>query len=168
MQIRVATGADAAEIARVHVASWQVAYRGLMPDSILDNLDVKQRTVRWREILAESRGITFIADADSSIIGFSNLIPSRDPGADSKTVGEIAAIYVHPDHLRTGIGRSLLQHTVSETTRRSLSAITLWVLQTNSSAIGFYRAMGFVADGALKTDMLKGFPLHEARFRRDL
>jgi GNAT superfamily N-acetyltransferase len=165
MQIRVATGADAAEIARVHVASWQVAYRGLMPDSILDNFDVKQRTVRWQEILAESRGTTFVAEADSHIIGFSNLVPSRDPEVNSKAVGELAAIYVHPDHWRTGVGRALLQHTISEATRRSLSAITLWVLQTNSSAISFYRALGFLADGALKTDMLKGFPLHEARFR---
>jgi hypothetical protein len=34
--MREAQPQDAAEVARVHVRSWQVAYRGLFPDDYLD------------------------------------------------------------------------------------------------------------------------------------
>jgi hypothetical protein len=38
MFLRRAEPADAMEVARVHVRSWQVAYRGLLPDAYLDGL----------------------------------------------------------------------------------------------------------------------------------
>jgi hypothetical protein len=37
--VRRATLDDAPAIARVHVAAWQRAYRGQMPDAVLDGLD---------------------------------------------------------------------------------------------------------------------------------
>jgi hypothetical protein len=47
--IRPATAEDAAGIAAVHVRSWQVAYRGQLPDALLDSLSVDQRTRWWGE-----------------------------------------------------------------------------------------------------------------------
>jgi hypothetical protein len=38
MRIRLARPEDAGPIAEVHVAAWQAAYGGLMPDSYLDQL----------------------------------------------------------------------------------------------------------------------------------
>lgn len=34
-------------VARVHVRSWQVAYRGLIPDGYLDRLCPEDRAVRY-------------------------------------------------------------------------------------------------------------------------
>jgi GNAT superfamily N-acetyltransferase len=166
MQVRVATAADAAEIAGVHVASWQAAYRGQMPDSILDNLDVRRRIVRWQEILAQPNGVTSVAVDEARLIGFSNLIPSRDTDADSKAVAELAAIYVHPDLWHKGIGRELCHRALQEAENRGFAEVTLWVLKTNLPAIKFYQAMNFVPDGATKTDKLNDFDLHELRLRR--
>ena len=165
MRIRVATAADAAEIARVQVAAWQVAYRGLIPDAILDTLDPQQRASRWQEILTQPGGITFVVEAESRIVGFSNLVPSRDSQADPKAIAEIAAIYVHPGHWREGIGRELCHRSLQEASKRGLSSVTLWVLNTNLSAIKFYEALGFVSDGETKTEKLNDFELHEVRFR---
>src|ERR1700759_342461 len=50
--IRAARAADAAQIALVHVRSWQSAYRGLMPQAYLDGLDPAQRVGRGELILA--------------------------------------------------------------------------------------------------------------------
>jgi len=41
--IRPATPEDARAIAEVHVASWRYAYRGLLPDDVLDRLSVEER-----------------------------------------------------------------------------------------------------------------------------
>jgi len=56
----------------VHVRSWQIAYRGHMPDEFLDSLDVEKRTNMWRELTQDSDKIIFVAeDSESNIEGFS-------------------------------------------------------------------------------------------------
>ena len=52
MEVRWATADDAAAIAAVHIASWRAAYRGLLPDAVLDSLSLEARTDHWREWLA--------------------------------------------------------------------------------------------------------------------
>ena len=39
--IRLATLEDARKIAEIQVASWQVAYRGILPDEFLDQMNVE-------------------------------------------------------------------------------------------------------------------------------
>ncbi|WP_274857053.1 hypothetical protein [Bacillus methanolicus] len=43
MIIRKAVGDDAAQIARVHVKSWQETYKGLIDQNYLDNLKIEKR-----------------------------------------------------------------------------------------------------------------------------
>lgn len=52
VEVRRAVPEDARAIAAVHVGAWQVAYRGLMADELLDGLSVAQREEVWREALA--------------------------------------------------------------------------------------------------------------------
>jgi len=47
MLLRPAQPADAAAVARVHVRSWQVAYRGLLPDEYLDGLQPEDRAPHY-------------------------------------------------------------------------------------------------------------------------
>ena len=44
MSLRVATAADVAAVARIHVESWKVAYRGIMPDDVIARTDIAYRT----------------------------------------------------------------------------------------------------------------------------
>jgi len=148
--------------------TWQAAYRGQIPDAILDSLDVSQRTTRWQEILSQSKGVTFVSEIDSEIVGFSSLIPSRDRDTATKSTAEIAAIYVRPDYWRRGVGKALCKRAVEEARQRQFISLTLWVLKTNLPSIEFYQQMGFVPDGATKTDQLKDFALHEIRFALNL
>jgi len=55
MPIRAARFEDAQQIAEVHVASWQVAYRGILSDSLLDSLSVEAWTEQWQERLSRRR-----------------------------------------------------------------------------------------------------------------
>ncbi len=47
MPVRIATSSDAPKIAHIHVETWRAAYRGQIPDAVLDGLDVERRTVFW-------------------------------------------------------------------------------------------------------------------------
>src|SRR5579859_5150265 len=96
-RIRAAHPGDAGSIARIHVESWQWAYRGLLPDSLLDGLvaTLERRTEIQERRLIE-RGLeqrTWVTELDRAIVGFADTGPSRDPDATPRTA-EIYAIYL--------------------------------------------------------------------------
>ena len=100
--VRPARAGDEPDIARVHVASWQHAYRGHMPADYLAALDVGQRTEAWRQRLPaarRSRGDLLVAESGPDIVGFAHYGPSRDQDADPARTGEIGAIYLRPESI---------------------------------------------------------------------
>jgi GNAT superfamily N-acetyltransferase len=164
--IRPATITDARRIAEVHVETWRAAYRGQIPDSVLDALNIQSREAFWTGRLAEPASKILAAVNRGAIIGFCDLIPTRDKDVDGRGTGEIAAIYVQARFWRKGTGRALVNHALAEARRCGYEAVTLWVLATNDSAKKFYTAMGFRPDGAAKTEkMTGGTELQEVRFR---
>ena len=165
MQIRQATISDVQTVARIHVASWQAAYRGQIPDAVLDSLDVEKRAAFWHTHLTTQPPGIFVAELNREVVGFCDLIPSRDKDSDPKSVAEIAAIYVHPNHWRQGAGRTLC-HRALETARcKNFTVVTLWVLASNIAARSFYGKMGFHLDGATKSEPIANHELNEVRFR---
>lgn len=165
-QVRKAKVEDASRIASVHVRSWQVAYRGHMPDEFLDGLDVEKRTNMWRELTQDPDKLIFVAeDCERNIQGFSALGPSRDIDADPSTA-EVSAIYVHPEKWGKGIGRALLSASIDQVRKREFDRVTLWVLEANPRARSFYESFGFIHDGAIKDDdHWKSFAVREVRYR---
>jgi ribosomal protein S18 acetylase RimI-like enzyme len=93
--------------------------------------------------------------------------------ADAPRVGEILAIYVHPAHQRTGLGRALLDAAITELTRRGMTEVRLWVLAENGPAQRFYERHGFAPDGARDTYLVRrpdgtAVDLPEVRYARRL
>ena len=163
MIVRPATIADVRAIAAVHVEAWRLAYRGQIPDKVLDRMDLGIRLQLWRERLP--KGSVFVADQDGLVIGFSDLLACRDKDQDPKVVAELVSIYVHPQRWRTGAGRALCERVLVEAKQQGYSALTLWVLATNKQAIGFYERMGFQPDGRTKREEISpGIHLAELRF----
>jgi ribosomal protein S18 acetylase RimI-like enzyme len=144
--VRLATEGDARAIAEVQVASWQAAYRGLMPDARLDAFTVEARAPVWARILEKRESRTTVCVRDH-VVAFCSTGESRDtPGQ-----GEIWALYAHPEVWGTGAGRELIEEAKRELSA-SYSHTTLWVLAGNTRAIRFYEAAGFELDGFEKVD----------------
>jgi GNAT superfamily N-acetyltransferase len=169
VNIRIATAGDAAAIAAVHVDSWRGAYRGLLPDAVLDGLDVQRRTAGWTRLLEqpEPRSVVLVAENSSGrVTGFVHLVPTRDDGGDS--TGEITSIYARPSGWGTGTGRGLMAAAVDAARAAGFTALTLWVLRDNDRARRFYEAAGWRPDGSTKDDVVAGAPVTEVRYRRAL
>ena len=157
---------DAYALAEIHVLAWQVGYRGLLPDSLLDSLAAADRLPRWRERLAETTSRVLVAELDGQAAGWLVIGPQRDEDLDSQRVGEIYAVYVHPDFWRGGLGAALIARARAELAAQGHTEATLWVLRANHRAIRFYEAQGFWADGASKLEHNRdGVAFDEVRYR---
>src|SRR4051812_34770384 len=111
VQIRSATVDDAAGLASVHIRSWQVAHRGIVPQERLDRMDLAARTANTRGILADPRTaaeVRVVTDGTGTIVGFVNFGPLREDDLLHPTEGEIRAIYADPGHWGAGVGRLLM------------------------------------------------------------
>ena len=170
IEIRAAEVSDAGAIAAVHVASWQVAYRDLLPEDVLIGLSVAGREQMWSAILGESspRSSVYVAARRGAVLGFASIGVSRDGDAGGD-VGELSAIYLQPGHWRQGIGSRLHTAAVAGLCGLGFSAATLWVLEGNDRAQRFYEQAGWVEDGQCKVDSGPGgVELRERRMHRAL
>ena len=164
MQVRVATSADADEIARVQESTWQAAYRHVFPVGELDRGGFI-KPERWRDRINRppTGWTTFVAVHDGVVTGFASVGPSRD----ERGLGELYAIYVDPEQWSTGTGRALIER-AEETLRGVYAEATLWVLEDNPRARAFYERAGWSTDGERKTEERWGVHAPEIRYRKRL
>jgi GNAT superfamily N-acetyltransferase len=169
MEIRRALADDALGVATVHVRSWQSAYKGLMPDLYLDELDVERRRVGWERNIADAdwpRAGTLVAtEANGHVIGFAHIGPAREGDGDPTVVGELAAIYLLPGVWGSGVGRRLMSAAVNVLREAGFAEAILWVLEGNERAQRFYEIGGWRLDGAAKDVVIADIPMAEVRYR---
>lgn len=165
--LRRAAPGDEDAVARVHVRSWQTAYRGLLPSDYLDRL----APVEWaaRYTFAEAGpGLphTTVAVGEDGICGFTTTGWCRDP--DKEGVGELYAIYVHPDWWGRGVGRLLIGDVRCRLVEQRFSEAVLWVLVGNELAERFYRTDGWEPDGHRRLLDVHNITVDEIRYARSL
>lgn len=167
MAVREATTDDADAIARVHVATWQHAYRGHLPDATLDALDVETRRAMWTRILStpDHPAHVAVAEEDGAVVGFAAAGPWRD---GDEPAGELMALYVAPSAQGRGHGAALLAAAEADLAVRGYDTAVLWVLATNAPTIGFYTAHGWRDDGADHVEALHGVDVRDRRYRKEL
>src|SRR5215218_1600352 len=163
--VRAAEPADAIEVARVHVRSWQRAYRGLLPDDHLDGLRAEDRAARYT--FGQSREdspATLVALEGGAIQGFATVGSAREEA--DRHLGELLGLYVDPSSWGRGIGRRLVAEARGRLTQRGFTEAILWVLAGNERAERFYRADGWIHDGAGREEEIWGVSAEEVRYRR--
>jgi GNAT superfamily N-acetyltransferase len=164
MVLRSAEPGEELAVAEVHVRSWQVAYRGLLPNAYLDGLRPEDRAARY--IFGKrtpDQPETVIALEDGSLRGFATLGHSRDP--DRQLGGELYALYVDPAFWGTGVGRGLMIDARGRLMRRGYVEAHLWVLVGNARAERFYQADGWSPDGSRRAREVHGVKVDELRYR---
>jgi len=163
--IRKARFKDAAGIARVHVATWQSAYKGLLPDLFLKSLSVEEKIVKWEDILSkpEVHGESLVAEIDRRIVGFCMVGKCRDEDMKGD-VGELWGIYVDKDFAGEGIGTDLHDQGMSILKDEGFNRATLWVLVSNEVARKWYESKGWRVEGKTKKDRRGDVELSEMRY----
>jgi GNAT superfamily N-acetyltransferase len=167
--VRPATPRDAKAIAEIHVATWQAAYKDVMPEDYISKMTVEKRQAYWREAIEFSEPQLLVATCDDQIVGFVGFDRSRDANTRS-TVGEIWAIYVSPAHWGQGAGLALWDGARDGLKDEGCTQVTIWVLLRNERALQFCEhAAGFKREmPSLKTVAFSDTKLEEIRLKRSV
>lgn len=149
-KIRMAKVHDAGTIALIHIRSWQKMYSEFIPETILKDLSLTERTQQWQDLLKQEVNVLLI-EIDHQAVGFASICPFCGVNAEP-LMGEISAIYLHPDYWRMGLGTKLCLTALSELTALGYKKVGLWVLEANNQARRFYEALGFTATSSTKLE----------------
>ena len=149
--VRELREADAAALARLHVASWRQTYADQLPAEFFTPRFLELRQAMWTRICRDrpsgvkvavavaADGAVESAAAEGRIIGFAASGDSPDESSPRPT--ELNMLYVERASHGNGAGQALLDTVLPQ------RAAFLWVARDNPRAQAFYRRNGFQADG---------------------
>lgn len=137
--VRKATPADATDIARVHVLSWQNSYRDLIDADYLEQMRVGESEDKWLRRLSEANDVVLVAEIDGQLVGFVHARKQAKP--EDAYEAELCAIYVLKEFQRHGVGRLLFQEMMEKIKSDGFHSMNVWVLSKNQTARDFYAAM---------------------------
>jgi ribosomal protein S18 acetylase RimI-like enzyme len=161
---RLALTADAAAIARVHVASWRTTYPGLLPARYLDAMEVRDYEESWARTIQDPfrRSAVLVVEEDDQVVGFASCGRERD--GDPGYRGELYAIYLLRDAQGRGHGRALVEAAAAALAIRGMTSMVVWVLRDNGRARGFYERMGATYLRERPLDLGLGFSIPEVAY----
>lgn len=159
MEIRLLDPLDDLEaLSRIYEESWKYAYKNIVPQSYLDSIPPGN----WIPHLKDPAMSVLVLTDNGRFAGVSSFCPSRFD--DFKNYGEIVSIYLLPEYMGWGMGKALLDKTVSQLSASGFKDIVLWVLEDNSRARKFYEGAGFVFSGKFLDDDIGGKALREMAY----
>lgn len=145
MRVRAATLKDASAIGEVHAEAWRVGFADIFTSEWLREA-VQERRERWTRSLADcliGGSEVLVVETDERVLGFVHFGPREQGG----TVGEVFALYVHPNHWGTGAAQLLFQRASEQLVVQGFDEIVLWTLAKAGRARGFYDHSGWVPTG---------------------
>lgn len=150
------------------MAAWRRAYAGIMPQDVLDSLNISERTAMWRRTFeSRGKGSYIVVEVDGSVEGFAVYGPARDEDLDSDEAAELVALNVNPEAWSEGLGGALLRQVIQETSDCGCHTLYLWVATRNTRAIAFYEKHGFISENKTKSDP-KHSNIHERRYVKNI
>ncbi|OLF38681.1 GNAT family N-acetyltransferase [Psychrobacter sp. C 20.9] len=136
--IRKAEQKDYSDIAKVHVHSWHDTYLDLLPISYINEMNnLAKKTALWEQILRQPEVEVWVAQDGDTIVGFIGYYSQNERY-------EITTLYILPTYQHQGMGSTLMKASLQDIIAANAEArFHLWVLDTNSNAINFYKKHGF-------------------------
>jgi L-amino acid N-acyltransferase YncA len=138
--IRPATEADAAALLAIYaplVESSAVSFEMAVPAVPEFAARIRAALSGWQWLVAERNG---------QCVGYAYGSSHRERAAYRWSV-EVSA-YVHPDHYRQGIGRSLYTTLLADLTRKGFCNAYAGITLPNEASVALHRSMGFEPIGS--------------------
>jgi ribosomal protein S18 acetylase RimI-like enzyme len=145
MRIRRAVDPDRPAIAHVHAESWRDTYRGILPDSLLDDRIHAIMADRWASKEIGPSDAVLVAEEGGEISGFAATWDGEPAYIDN--------LHVAAGARSRGIGRLLLAETARHFLANGRKGAFLHVVAANRRARDFYLALGGEPVGLVDKDL---------------
>jgi ribosomal protein S18 acetylase RimI-like enzyme len=159
--VRPARSGDAADVARVQVASWRSGFAGIVPEELLASLTGSEAESvwrdRWREAIVNpptSRHRVLVAvsavegTSPRPVVGFVSSGPATDGDRWPGTDGELYELRVTPEQADSGHASRLLHAAADTLAEDGFRTVSMWVLAADAALRQFLESAGWAADGA--------------------
>ena len=147
---------DIPSIQRVVTISWKETYKGIVPQSELDELENTEelRIKNSYENFDENDNNQFVLEIDNEIVGFVNIGKTEDK--EFENCAEIFALYIIGKFKVQGYGKKLFERAVLGLKKLGFNKMLISCLKENPTN-EFYKHMGgiYIKDGIYKRLNLK-------------
>ncbi len=141
--IRTANDDDLHAIAKLHVLSWQTAYKGVVPDELLASRDEERSLSGWRSTMRSyPENLSVALSNDGVLIGFCCSGPAVDMERNGSFDFEIYGLHVNPSLHRRGIGTALLTNSFDRMVSLCLHGAIVWTFESLVQSRRFYEKHG--------------------------
>ena len=163
--IRLATSSDALDMAKVHMRSWEAAYKDIIPADYIREKSA-ERPALWERILENENTTQYIIKKDGKTAGMMGIGISHDNDVDDGTY-ELMGLYLLPEYFHQGIGTQAMEFAFAKARSLEMKIMTVWLLENNYNAKRFYEKCGFTSDGSTREQNF-GKILNSIRMRINL
>jgi GNAT superfamily N-acetyltransferase len=170
--VHTAEAGDIDSIARIQVDTWRTAYRDLLPEEVLEELDPEEVGRIWLMTVEQGDVTVYVATEGPWTVGFCVAGPAPEdeiadlqgnPPQDAATTGLVGTLLVEPRWGRRGHGGRLLATAAAGLREAGYARGVVWVPETDDVTIAFYGRVGWEGDGMVRTLDAGGRPLREIR-----
>lgn len=132
---------DCMEVAHIVTVTWNETYKGIVPDSFLENLynNEEERGKNSFDNFDEKTNNEYVLIVDNNIVGFMNIGNSRETGYEN--CGEIFALYIINKYKGNGFGRELINTGINELKKMGYKDMIICCLEGNKTN-EFYKHIG--------------------------
>lgn len=169
--VRPAGPGDVDAVAAIHVAGYEEAYRGLVPDEVIDSRTLELRRRVWRERLegVAPREFVVVAELDDEVAGFVSGRPATpEEDEDGGRVACWENLYLAPELIGSAagfrVGLALHRETLRNASELGFSEAVAFPIEGNTRALRFFEAMGWRPDGGGR----EGDGVRQQRLRRSV
>jgi GNAT superfamily N-acetyltransferase len=169
VSVRPATPSDAADVARVQLATWQAAYAEVLPADALA-LDAADVARAWEQALTRPPSAyhrVLVALDGHEVVGLASCEPSPDDDLEV-SAGELSALLVEPRWGRRGHGSRLLAAAVDLWRADGVAEAVTWVFEDDEVVARFLESAGWGPDTAGRTLEADGRSVRQRRWHTAL
>jgi GNAT superfamily N-acetyltransferase len=181
VQVRPAVTADAGEIARIQVSTWEAAYSTVVPPEVLRRFGVEDIAARWSAAIAappSGAHHVLVAFEQDCPAGFAVVVPAGTddlatpddgpPVHDPATTVTLGPLLVEPRWGRRGHGSRLLAAAVDLARADGARTAVAWILADDAASRRFLTSAGWAGDGVVRDLDMGGRSVREVRLHTDL
>ncbi len=138
--IREAVLTDCADIARMQVESFRIAYADLMPPETLAAFTYDEQEQDWRTWMENNPDLLLVVDQGSGPLAGYALTRKLEPNTAPYDC-ELLALHIQRWAVRRGYGRALLAESARRMHAQGCRSLGLWMVEGNEAG-AFYTRLG--------------------------